>query len=680
MSFQQPKPTQAPFNPWSLLADSRPAPAFPPEPPPLPLPLDLQLPVASPEASASQTAAVTGVVRGQYLRLQHAWGSVSPLRGLDLIPPPGSPAGPPVVPSPARGLSILDDTSVVSLLDEPFSNLSPDRALGFQGSSEIVIPCDSPQGRASGAEVNPCHSEGHYAPSTPGSGADPWNDPEEECMEHEWYSSMKEDTKESQGSWNLVGSEVDEPVVVSLLQIVLGSEDAPQILGPSAENEDLRRFAIEYTAKRRRVSLPRLPWQTGPFNMMWSKGPLVQVPDLSFSDYLLAELLKEEKPDGEAVGVAPTVLGKVNEMFRRRLVLCKAPKSDEQIRATALKRLKVLICLGLHATQLGESLLAQLRELNGEELAMQSIADAFRAKAAQTLLKRAGSLERFARWCFEQDLPSPFQCGEDVLYKYLNFLRSSGARPTSANHFVQAWRFVHGIAVLKNNPPEMVLSPRCLGAARDQYLTKAPLKQKDPLKRPQGDALTAKHTYTQESQRILLPYAALGKGLSGEDWCEAWMQARELEGLELGKGCCLPSLGSNLEWTGVKMSSTEAQMFLHEFLGGSADDATSRGIGTHSLKATLLSWAPRSTEVPFKLSERRLMGHHSLDKRAAVRAEADLVDDPESSDHEHSSRSSSAGSARQVRDDVDADSLPRSPFPDGWDSCSFRHRASAQSW
>ena len=79
---------------------------------------------------------------------------------------------------------------------------------------------------------------------------------------------------------------------------------------------------------------------------------------------------------------------------------------------------------------------------------------------------------------------------------------------------------------------------------------------------------------------------------------------------------CLPSLRADGSgWLEVKMSSTEGQLFLHEVLGGiEQDSAPVQKLGTHSLKATLLSWAQRSPFVIFKMWERKLMGHHSLDK------------------------------------------------------------------
>ena len=249
------------------------------------------------------------------------------------------------------------------------------------------------------------------------------------------------------------------------------------------------------------------------------------------------------------------------------------------------------------------------------------------------------------------------------------------------------------------------------------------------------DALTAKHTYSQESQRILLPHAALGKGLTGRDWSDAWLRARDAEGLTVGNGMCLPSLRADGSgWLEVKMSSTEGQLFLHEVLGGiEQDSAPVQKLGTHSLKATLLSWAQRSPFVIFKMWERKLMGHHSLDKnkspltysrqayatlmgkvqamfesinsgqfnpdlsaagrvaqvaasfraergngsgRAAAKASNDADADVEASSssgkgeaHDHTSRSSTGESARQVPDALDVQALPRSQFEGGWDRC-----------
>ncbi|CAE7406561.1 unnamed protein product [Symbiodinium sp. CCMP2592] len=382
---------------------------------------------------------------------------------------------------------------------------------------------------------------------------------------------------------------------------------------------------VEMSAKRRRMNIPELPWESGTVNLIFSKRSVLGERDWSCSGVLLLAAETDLSTFDEMPGVAPEELGRVAKVFAKKLMHMRAPASHEQVRAAALKRLKVIICLDPTATKLGVSLLDQMRNLCDDEVVVMSISDAFRSKASQTLIKRAGSLERFARWCFEErDLPSPFRASESHIYKYLCHLRESGAKPTSANHFLQAWRFALGALQLLRSPPSEVISTRCEGASRDQYLMKALLKQKSPLTRTQVerlefkavddgdtwsdsqrivsisrqeadgivllvvDALTAKHTYTQESQRTLLPYAALGKGLSGNDWASAWLHAREVEGLSLGREMCLPSLKSDGSgWLDVKMSSTEGQMFLQEFLCDvMAEGVPLSQLGTHSLAFT----------------------------------------------------------------------------------------------
>ena len=147
-------------------------------------------------------------------------------------------------------------------------------------------------------------------------------------------------------------------------------------------------------------------------------------------------------------------------------------------------------------------MLDHLHNLCDDDVIIRSISDAFRAKASQTLIKRAGSLERFARWSFDHGSPSPFRAGEQDLYEYLCFLRTAGAKPTSANHFLQAWRFLHGTIVLIYSQPSEVISTTCEGAARDQYLTKAPLKQKSPLTRAQVEELERRTVESADTKLV----------------------------------------------------------------------------------------------------------------------------------------------------------------------------------
>ena len=336
--------------------------------------------------------------------------------------------------------------------------------------------------------------------------------------EQDWYSEVRED---GEGDASLLeGAEASEPFEIvdpdasvdgaatqhkvgrfymRTLQVL---DRVPKVLPPGEEHHDMRRQVVEMSAKRRRMNIPKLPWETGTMNLVFSKRPVLGERDWSCSGVLLLAADTDVSTADEMPGIAPEELGRVASVFAKKLIRMKAPASEEQIRAAALKRLKVLICLDPTATKLGMSLLDKMRDLCEDEIVVASISDAFRSNASQTLIKRAGSLERFARWSFEQDSPSPFRAGELEIYRYLCHLRDTGAKPTSANHFLQAWRFAHGALHLLHSPPSEVISTRCEGASRDQYLMTAPLKQKSPFSRLQVTSLELQAVETVDTKVV----------------------------------------------------------------------------------------------------------------------------------------------------------------------------------
>ena len=242
-------------------------------------------------------------------------------------------------------------------------------------------------------------------------------------------------------------------------------------------------------------------------------------------------------------------------------------------------------------------------------------------------------------------------------------LRAEGAAATSASHFVEALRFLHAIAGLRHMPLERVLSSRVLGVARDTYLDKRPLEQKPQLTVDMveklekfclnsndrdscisgqhllcihaaarwadgqrivkvdiqtaddevlviADGLGSKTAVTKEAKTRFLPYVCIGSGLY-HPWATRWMEAREAEGLTF-ENFSLPAWSDRTgSWAQVAMSSGQASDFLRDYLiamGVPQEEALKRS--SHSLKATLTTWAARSTQVPFNSTEQRLLGHH----------------------------------------------------------------------
>ena len=420
---------------------------------------------------------------------------------------------------------------------------------------------------------------------------------------------------------------------------------------------DFQRAAVEATSQQRFESRPRFSWETSSsLRFSWERGtsPLQVIGAIDFLD--------PEESDDEAKRrcVPPTTV-----KFLKRITV---ERSEEDIRTAALKKMRLVILWDPEVSSLGRSLLSLLGADVNEEAIKKSFSDAFRTKASRTISKRGGSLLRYFSWCTTESIDSPLAVDEPTIYMYANFLRDSGARPTSMTHFVEGLRFVHGVAKLLHMEPETVLSSRVLGISRDLYLMKRPLQQKPELTVPMlmaleafcvetgpvlacicgqllfcahsadrwsdsqnlkeisiqesdgvilvvASGLTSKTTVSKEAKTRLLPYAALGCGLSGNNWAKAWLEAREHEGLSL-ENFALPSrLESQNRWSSVQMGSVEATSYLQDFLilkGIDQDQAMQRA--THSLKATLTSWAGRCPRPKFSGAEKRLLGHHIAPK------------------------------------------------------------------
>jgi hypothetical protein len=112
-----------------------------------------------------------------------------------------------------------------------------------------------------------------------------------------------------------------------------------------------------------------------------------------------------------------------------------------------------------------------------------------------------------------------------------------------------------------------------------------------------------------ERRSVLLPLVALGSGLSGSGWALSWMAARRASGLT-GHVFLMPADAEHSDhWLDRRMTTAEGSYWLKDLLVlASLKESEASGFSTHSLKATLLSWAAKS--ATFDLQERLILGHH----------------------------------------------------------------------
>ncbi|CAE7320147.1 unnamed protein product, partial [Symbiodinium sp. CCMP2592] len=433
--------------------------------------------------------------------------------------------------------------------------------------------------------------------------------------------------------------------------------------------EDARWAEVAQEAKFRRVcqDLPKLPWEQGAWSSIF--GPERNMIDDALRSSVQASYGSEEAGQlpPENLPSASAFLEKTSSVVRTRLRRFHLERPADDRREHAIKRLRALIMYDPDTTFLGMVVAKEAANLADDEALSYSFTCAFAKSASGSLIKRAGSLDRFGKWILSCRGTSPLRSSEVDLFAYFSHLQGEGAGATSCQHCVEALRFLHGVAVFQVLDLEEVFSARVLGIVRIMHVTKAPLAQRPPLtvehlslleqfvtmnkdhracvvgqlvfcahacarwadsQRVQSltmecdaesgvvlivaGALGSKTAISAEARTRLLPYVALGKGVSNVPWAEAWMEARKEMGLQAGGSFLLPTWSERkYDWGDFEMGAAEATNYLREALismGCDLDEV--QDYGSHSMKTTVLTWCGRSTIIPFTEPEQRALGHH----------------------------------------------------------------------
>ena len=348
----------------------------------------------------------------------------------------------------------------------------------------------------------------------------------------------------------------------------------------------------------------------------------------------------------------------------------------------------------LESCGLTSSLFAQMAD--EPELADASFRASFHGKPAATLVKRAGSLLQYVRWAASSG-HAPFPLHEPTIFSYLTFLATEGAPPSRGQSFREALGFAKGFIGL-GGVDAVLASRRVHGQVLASLDRRREKRQRDVLpvimvksleelvcsstanvgdkifagfvllclhaRARVGDALRAdrephldvdelgegfieagflRHkTSFRAKAKTRLPAVAHATGVTGLPWAERWLSARAALGLDANiDGYILPaSLAGEPEVIG-RATTTMVTIFLREFLASLDCDWVVSNIGSHSLKATLLSWAAKFGLPP---TVRRKLGGHSKPKERSTIAY---------------SRDELAGPLRQLKDVLDAVKLGR---------------------
>ena len=294
----------------------------------------------------------------------------------------------------------------------------------------------------------------------------------------------------------------------------------------------------------------------------------------------------------------------------------------------------------------------------------QGLLHTFSGKAAGTLHNRAGPLLRFIAWAKSRQL-KPLPLRECDLYEFLLDIEDDSA-PSFGKALLSSVAFSKYV-LGADTFLDALSSGRLIGLARSSFLKKRKRKQKPPLKvamvkrlerlvvdesenevdrlcagfflvciylrarysdaqglknlsidEPEffasplagyfeGETSRTKTSFSLERKTALLPMVGPLFGVAGVPWFKTWMSLREDLGVPVGEEFpLLPGRGLEGGWASVPPTATIAAGWLRGILVSRGFPEASR-LGTHSCKATLLSWLAKYGADAL---HRRVLGHH----------------------------------------------------------------------
>jgi hypothetical protein len=354
---------------------------------------------------------------------------------------------------------------------------------------------------------------------------------------------------------------------------------------------------------------------------------------------------------------------KLRSFKARRTAPISLTAKEERLRSRHLDRWLSFIYLHPSASLVGKQLLSA-----AEKDAKEILSDVFFDRRTATLGARIGSLWIYARWCQSIGMPDAdiVPIRESVAYTYCRELAIELAPATRASRFREAVALAQYILGMDHS--ETLASRRVSGSALKSFERKRLLRQRDPLTCPMvhllerivledipdatiedrvvaGHALflvftRARHMdaqYVFEEPVVDGPYleavtsrtktsnakgkrrkkltlVGLAQGLADRQWAVAWITLRQQLALSAAADQPLLPLpvhdvGDGLGWTSGEVTSFDMGLHLrHIFVKFGFEPSALKNIGSHSLKATMLSWAAKGG---LPKDDRRILGYHA---------------------------------------------------------------------
>jgi hypothetical protein len=420
------------------------------------------------------------------------------------------------------------------------------------------------------------------------------------------------------------------------------------------DSDRINAIAFSMGVKRSKILLP---WEQPPLKDIFGcRSPLIPP-----AQWVPETGIAVESNDVDKIVSKGHLMGKTS--WTTKTTVIPWPVFEEAKLSKVLELWRVVILDSYQHTALGRQIPDLMTAPEPSEEALKDvIKDALCGKSISTLRSRVASITTFGRWKKSVSLPeevSIFPITETMAYRYICELRKEGAPRSRATRFLESVGFCKGM--LGAEVSEVLASARVKGACISRLNDLEPRK-KDPLTVDQvaflellastrhdhvgifagymcflifgrlrwSDGQYCKeepwidegHEFSYLEARLyhhktagrakvgkrLLPVACPVPGVSRHDWAVSWLYHRELHGLCAGVGKpTMPAPVHGGGWSSLPLSSSDAAMWLREVLSGQGLLEQSQSIGTHSAKATALSWMCKA-HAPGDIQ--RLAGYH----------------------------------------------------------------------
>ena len=106
------------------------------------------------------------------------------------------------------------------------------------------------------------------------------------------------------------------------------------------------------------------------------------------------------------------------DFSKRGLRIARLIQTDDHARWEALRKIKTSVLINPSASDLGTTLISNAALLKSDQQLGSSIVGSDSSKATGTLVKRAGSLRRFAKFCSTHGILDPLSPHEAIIYEY----------------------------------------------------------------------------------------------------------------------------------------------------------------------------------------------------------------------------------------------------------------------